>query len=478
MPFLGYNIDGNVVEISHGDDGVLKVTEKASIPGGVVCAASAGDDLVYYIPKSSPSALYRWSFSKGEGALAQDLVRPHGKVFFHRNKVFCIPQSDSGVAVYDPLCNVVEVLPIHYRIKWAEAADHGFVFRTVCDKTFGYDFNNGLAEVQAGSQITAELGHYKRYAVVRTQDGDTARTVGVTESGEVVSLPTELPASTFAECDDAVLHVDGGEIVSSKGQRVAVPFRGLHLTASPASEEEVACSICLCEFDGDDGVTLDCGHLFHKDCIEQWVSTWMDFAAKGEHVTFTHAVCASGCKYLVRHPLISQSRRIAELHREVAAKKAALLPQFEATKTDEDLLFYMCGKCNKAFYGGERVCSRMQGREPASSPDELICDACLTASHEGCQNFVPVFKCRYCCNPATQRSFGTRYLCERCNARWDTAEPAVMPCPGSEACPFDGEHDEDRGGCVGCLLCTCSSKADHIFDRVVAKTDDEKRLKA
>jgi hypothetical protein len=473
MPFLGYNETGNVVEFCRGADDALKVAEKAAIPGGLVSAASAGDDVLYYIPKSTPASLCRWSFSKGEGEEVQDLIRPHGRVFFHRNKVFCVPLNDSGVAVYDPLCNVVEILPIHYRIKWAEPADHGFVFRTVCDRLFGYDFNNGLTEVKSISHDTSVLGHYKRYAVVHVQDGGENRTMGLTEGGGIVALPVELPGVAFAECDDTVLYVDGTELVSSKGDRVATPFKGLHFTASAASEEDVACSICLCEFDGEDGVTLDCGHLFHKDCIDQWVSTWMDFETKGEHITFTHAVCASGCKYLIRHPLLPQSRRIAELYCEVAAKKAALLPQFEAIKTDEDLLFYICGQCGKAFYGGDRVCSRMQGREPSSSPHDLICDECLAGTHHGCDTFVPVFKCRYCCNPATQRSFGTRYLCERCNARWDTSDPSTIPCPGTGECPFDGQHTEERGGYVGCLLCSRMANADHIFDRVVAKKPEE-----
>ncbi|KAL7706111.1 RING-like zinc finger protein [Lotmaria passim] len=478
MPFVGYNGDGSVVEISHGEDGSLKLVEKASISGGMVSAASAGNDVLYYVSKSAPLSLCRWSFAKGKSEVVQDLVRPHGKVFFHRNKVFCIPLSDSGVDVYDPLCNAVEVLPIHYCIKWVEPADHGFVFRTVCDRTFGFDFTNGLTEVTGGSQITSFLGHYKRYAVVRVQDGSEERTAGVTEAGDIVALGVELPSTAFAECDGAVLHVDGTEILSSKGQRAAAPFAGLQLTASPASEEEVVCSICLCEFDGEDGVTLDCGHLFHKDCIAQWVSTWQDFAAKGEHVAFTHAVCASGCKCLIRHPLIPQSGRIAELFREVTMNKNALLPQFGATETDEDLLFYMCGKCGKAFYGGERVCSRMQGREPSSSPSDLICDTCLAGAHGGCTTFVPVFKCRYCCNPATQRSFGTRYLCERCNARWDTSEPSTIPCPGSDKCPFDGNHEEGKGGFIGCLLCSCVANADHIFDRVAAKKVDEGKADA
>lgn len=38
-------------------------------------------------------------------------------------------------------------------------------------------------------------------------------------------------------------------------------------------EEEETCPICLVEYeDGDEVRTLSCGHLFHKDCIDQWLS--------------------------------------------------------------------------------------------------------------------------------------------------------------------------------------------------------------
>jgi hypothetical protein len=34
------------------------------------------------------------------------------------------------------------------------------------------------------------------------------------------------------------------------------------------------CSVCICEFeDGDELRTLQCGHVYHKECIDQWLST-------------------------------------------------------------------------------------------------------------------------------------------------------------------------------------------------------------
>ncbi|KAK7195783.1 Ring finger domain/Zinc finger, C3HC4 type (RING finger) containing protein [Novymonas esmeraldas] len=466
MPLLGFHsLSGAVVEVVAPASTTPSFVEKGIISGGIVSAASAGDGVLYYLPLSSPSTLRRRHLDTGVDEVVQDLVRPHTQVFFHRNKVLCIPTCSSGVAVYDPLCSVTEILPIPYRMTAAEPADHGFVFRSVCNRVFGYDFSRGLTEVGDGAALTAFLGHYKRYAVALLC-GDEERVVGVTEAGTIVELDATVPRVPFTSMDDVVLHADGPDVVSSKGVRVTSPIGKLQLSSSQPTDSEVVCTVCLCEFDGDDGVTLDCGHYFHKECIEQWVSSWMDFAAKGEHITFTHAVCPAGCKYLVRHPLLSESKRISELYAEVSTKKAAQLQSLEGTKTDEDLLYYLCSRCGAAFYGGERVCSRMQGRAPSSSPQDLVCDSCLACAEDKCSAPAVVFKCRYCCNPATHRSFGTRYMCERCNARWDTSEPACIPCPGACCCPFDGDHPESPSNLSSWLTRLGPTAVDHLFDRV------------
>ncbi|KAG5477663.1 hypothetical protein LSCM1_04956 [Leishmania martiniquensis] len=477
MPVIGYNCaSGAVVEVANAAGEAVSFAGKAIIPGGVVSAASAGDGVFYYLPKATPSMLHRRNLESGVDEVVHDLSHPQTRVFFHLNKVICIAAGSTGVTVYDPLCNVTEIISLPYCVACAEPAGHGFVFRSDCNKVFAYDFNKGVTEVMSGGNIINFLGHYKQFAVVLLRDGDE-RVVGVTEDGSIVELEATLPRVPFTTLDDVLFYTCDNEVISSNGGSAVSPIGEVHLSSSQPTESEILCSVCLCEFDGNDGVTLDCGHFFHKECIEQWVSSWMDFAAKGEHVTFTRAVCPGGCKQLVRHPLLAQSKQISELYADVCAKKAERLKYFDATKTDEDLLFYLCGRCGSAFYGGERVCSRMQGREPSSAPQDLVCDSCLAKDHKTCGSLTAVFKCRYCCNPATQRSFGTRFMCDRCAARWDTAEPTVLPCPGAGSCPFDGNHPDPPCEAAGCLTCLSPAIVDDIFGRVV-RADDDGRVDA
>ncbi|AYU79090.1 Zinc finger, C3HC4 type (RING finger)/Ring finger domain containing protein, putative [Leishmania donovani] len=471
MPVIGYNCDsGAVVEVVNPASGALGFAGKTVIPGGIVSAASAGDGVLYYLPMSSPSMLHRRNLESGADEIVESLARAHTQVFFHRNKVMCISAGSTEVVVYDPLCSVTEIISLPYRLVRAEPADHGFAFLSDCNRVFGYDFNNGLTEVIGGGSITSFLGHYKQYAVALLHDGKE-RVVGVTEAGSIVELDAALPRVPFTSLDDVVLHTSNNEVVSSKGGSAASPVGEVHLSSSQPTDSEVLCTVCMCEFDGEDGITLDCGHYFHKECIEQWVGNWMDFAAKGEHVKFTRAVCPGGCKHLVRHPMLAQSKQISDLYTEVTAKKAEQLKHFDATKAEHEFLFYLCGRCGGAFYGGDQVCSRMQGHEPSSSPQELICDTCLRKDHRTCDTLTAVFKCRYCCNPATQRSFGTRFMCDRCIARWDTAEPALIPCPGADSCPFHGNHPEPACDIAACLTCLDPAMVSHIFDRVAGAAD-------
>jgi hypothetical protein len=70
----------------------------------------------------------------------------------------------------------------------------------------------------------------------------------------------------------------------------------------------------------------------------------------------------------------------------------------------EDLFaYYMCFKCKKPYYGGERVCGEAGG---AFDPTELVCGGCSPWSGDiDCpkhgKDFIE-FKCRFCCSVAVR----------------------------------------------------------------------------
>ena len=83
--------------------------------------------------------------------------------------------------------------------------------------------------------------------------------------------------------DESQHHGSTASAASSSGQRrrehvVAIP---VHIycpgpsssCAATTSYELQACAICLCEYENGERVSVlpRCKHMFHKDCIEQWV---------------------------------------------------------------------------------------------------------------------------------------------------------------------------------------------------------------
>ena len=96
--------------------------------------------------------------------------------------------------------------------------------------------------------------------------------------------------------DDAA---DGDASVSAPAAPPAPPATAQG--AEQIDEEEPSCTICLCEFEeGEAMTTLPCLHLFHKECLEQWLRE------KG-----TCPMCNIGVEELVRQQL-EQERRLLE----------------------------------------------------------------------------------------------------------------------------------------------------------------------
>ena len=72
--------------------------------------------------------------------------------------------------------------------------------------------------------------------------------------------------------------------------------------AKQPDEEDPTCTICLCEFEeGEDMTTLPCLHLFHKECLEQWLRE------KG-----TCPMCNIGVEELLRRQQEAEQRLLQE----------------------------------------------------------------------------------------------------------------------------------------------------------------------
>lgn len=458
------------------DDASLRVLDSTVLPDGrsILSSAAGTKKKVYFLTSESPSTIEEYSFENKELKSLFQLPQSGKKIVLVRDHLYVLSRDGKSLFIVDLLSSFIETILIPFKAGAADFqfGDHGLVFTEMKEhRAVGFHLNEGFFPFQSLGSRVRLIGCADR------------RVVALNEADEVVSLEELGNFQPRPSHPDGLLRpftrVDGASIVLVDRDNLLLPLMlspfgkenqessielPLHVVLTDAicispsppdkDEDEELCPTCFCEMD-DGGLALDCGHCFHQDCLEMWVKNWESFKEKGGHIVFTNAYCPSGCKHLIRHGLIPQSERIGSLYKEVRDRKELLLKSSYPDKTSDDLLFYICGKCEKPFFGGLKVCFRMLGAEPPNRPEDLLCDDCEPFSCPNHKKSFLVYKCAYCCNPATERSFGTHYLCDRCNQRWEKSIDPIE-CEPSK-CPFKGVHGKTDGrptpvGCLPCLI--------------------------
>ncbi|XP_026474963.1 E3 ubiquitin-protein ligase highwire-like [Ctenocephalides felis] len=258
---------------------------------------------------------------------------------------------------------------------------------------------------------------------------------------------------------------------------------------------EDMCMICFTEnLSCAPSLQLACGHVFHAHCCRNILSNrW-----PGPRITFAFSQCPI-CKADIVHEYLEDLiTPIRELYADVKRKglmrlkyEGLLDPETETLKPSvasrykgdatayamERYAYYVCYKCNKAYYGGEARCDMANqqgaGEEASYEACELACGACSdvsgarTCPRHG-MDFLE-YKCRYCCSVAVFFCFGTTHFCNACHEdfqRVANVPPEELPvCPAGpkatqlegDECPLHVKHpptgEEFALGCGVCRTC-------------------------
>lgn len=279
-------------------------------------------------------------------------------------------------------------------------------------------------------------------------------------------------------------------------------------------DESTECAICLEAFDADgegagDGkeehtqiLTLTCGHKWHLACLVDQLQTAQP--VPGKRLLFNGCQCAK-CGTICEHAELEHLTRTTDALRQqvdalVEEQLTLEAPQvLEAARreTNDDSLslkkviqearrkyaFYLCSHCRKPYFGGTVECADALepptdgGRDMTSA--ERLCVACAPQSQVVCQNPLAhrghiIWKCRFCCQPATHVCYGNTHFCSDCHDR-NTARytlppssrpPSIasIPCPG-DACTYPkpaGTITHQNGSTMACEQvygCACCQSA-------------------
>ncbi|CAG7827587.1 unnamed protein product [Allacma fusca] len=208
-------------------------------------------------------------------------------------------------------------------------------------------------------------------------------------------------------------------------------------------------------------IQLSCGHVFHYHCVR----CVLERRWAGPRITFAFSYCPI-CKADICHTLLEDVLNpIHELFLDVQRKSLMRL-EYEGLNNIEAITmpggryynnpagfamdryaYYVCFKCNKAYFGGEARCDLEMPLEFDSS--ELVCGGCSDVSQaQLCPRHGTDFleyKCRYCCSVAVFFCFGTTHFCNGCHDDFQriTAMPKnqLPNCPaGPRATQLEGEE--------------------------------------
>ncbi|KMQ98404.1 putative e3 ubiquitin-protein ligase mycbp2-like protein [Lasius niger] len=275
-------------------------------------------------------------------------------------------------------------------------------------------------------------------------------------------------------------HICGGV----RNERICLPCLHRCLPGTDLKQDaDDMCMICFTEaLSCAPAIQLQCGHVFHLHCcrhvlMKRWV---------GPRITFGFSLCPI-CKVPIDHPTLSeQLASVKELYEDVR-RKALMRLEYEGLHKAEGVFapggryqdsaayameryaYYVCYKCQKAYYGGEARCDAQLGGE-SFDPAELVCGGCSdVARAQMCPKHGADFleyKCRYCCSVAVFFCFGTTHFCKPCHddfQRVTTIPKSDLPiCPAGpkakqlegDECPLHVKHPPTgEEFALGCGIC-------------------------
>lgn len=245
------------------------------------------------------------------------------------------------------------------------------------------------------------------------------------------------------------------------------------------------CMICFTEaLSAAPAVLLKCGHVFHFHCAKRVLeSRWV-----GPRITFGFSHCPI-CKCDIDHLVLREFLRPIQQLFDDVRRKALMRLEYEGLHKAEAITtpgarfykdpagfamdryaYYVCFKCNKAYYGGEARCDEQAVVGDQFDPRELVCGACSDVTMaQMCPKHGTDFleyKCRYCCSVAVFFCFGTTHFCNLCHDNFQqvTSIPKneLPHCPcgprgkqlEGDECPLHIKHPPTgEEFALGCGVC-------------------------
>jgi len=248
------------------------------------------------------------------------------------------------------------------------------------------------------------------------------------------------------------------------------PSSSMQLPTAPDSSGN--CAICLEA--GEAMICLDCGHEFHRACLEAQVASG---CMTRPRLTFGFLRCAL-CRTPMRQGVIDGLEPHLELQSRVQsvclarATEDGTIDGLDTMATEaaneaalQAMAAYHCARCDAVFCAGKAECAG--GADP--DPTTLLCQDCAwrdAKSDHKCRVHgasKAVYKCDCCCSVATFDCSGNHY-CDWCHSHTSDGGIGRPQCRGRvcDRCPLSLPHPPNQprnhsvkkpGFVIGCTAC-------------------------
>ena len=252
----------------------------------------------------------------------------------------------------------------------------------------------------------------------------------------------------------------------------------LGAASAPKSEADLTCAHCFDALRSGPSLALRCGHLCHRACALAALEA--KYPGPGISLAFlqcplcrgsgTAAECCSRAPDLDHPSLGAPLGRGLELRDGVqkaakrrlrvadAAERREVEPggAYDGRLLDYAMTkwsFYECTECREVFCGGAIRCGDNGGARA-----RRLCERCASVGHvcakHGTEHLI--WKCKYCCSPATFFCWGTTHFCDSCHAKQESGSLTwtARACTDARSCPLGVRHPAHPSEmCIGCGMC-------------------------
>lgn len=380
--------------------------------------------------------------------------------------------------------------------------------------------NENSSNVSSTTKVSSSVHTYHSQLLYLNSSSNSGHTTGVcrfcgatstTGSLALTNVCSEPDCQSYATFACNKVHTCGHTCGGIKDETNCLPcLHGCQKVASLKQDADDMCMICFTEaLSAAPSIQLQCGHVFHYTCCK----TILQMKWPGPRINFTFSLCPI-CKEPINHESLENILKPIRSLFEDVKKKALMRLEYEKLhKSDaitkpggrfyldpvsfamERYAYYVCCKCNKAYYGGEARCdadargavrvsssdpdgssdaSSVNNRQPqphdSYDPNELVCGGCSDVSRaQICPKHGTEFleyKCRYCCSVAVFFCFGTTHFCGPCHDDFrsimNTPKDDLPSCPVGPAskklqgtsCPLNVQHPPTGTEfALGCGVC-------------------------